>query len=46
MPSGLPVNVCDAFNSALHGIKNKFNDFQNANERLAQKKDKRKAKQN
>merc|ERR1719300_1168431 len=41
-----PQDVSDAFNSALHGLKNKFNDFQNANERLVQRKDKKKAKHN
>ena len=39
-------DVCEAFNGALHSLKNKFNDFQNADEKFAQRKDKKKAKNN
>merc|ERR1719400_609963 len=41
-----PKDVCEAFNGALHSLKNKFNDFQNADEKFAQRKDKKKAKNN
>ena len=39
-------DVCEAFNGALHSLKNKFIDFQNADEKFAQRKDKKKAKNN